>query len=258
MGYEKAASLSLRDKLVNISVISYKHTRDIECETKFITDCHGTQSGDPITSQLWVHSQMALLKKPTTSIQACVASDMIDRISESDEILAEEERTWCLHLPSTPRDDTGLNDSSNIPLDGPLFRPSRSASSGYAQKTQQDGKPFDHANLDNDPWGAEDDLLLDSPTHSAPVPMVYPSDGKTTPSLSLNGGPKPRLSAVGYRATIQQAERSFGSIEPADFPLSPGTSSDMGSAGIIPDEPPLIEESGDHNIDCADDILLAF
>ncbi|CAE7194129.1 hypothetical protein PTTW11_07889 [Pyrenophora teres f. teres] len=179
-------------------------------------------------------------------------------IPGSDEILADEEQAWSLHVPSTPRDDTGLVDSSQVRVDGPFFRPRQSPSSAVAQKIQQDDQPFSYANMYDDPGEAEDDLLLDSQPYGAMSLMEYPSDGKITATFSLTDGHKPQVSALAQQPAIRQAQCSLGRVEAADFSSSPGRSSEMGNARILPDETPVIGESGDHNIDCSDEILLAF
>jgi len=176
MGYEKAASLSLKDKFMKLGASPRRGTHDDEYEKILFTNCHGTQCIESIASQLWIHSQASLLSKPTTSLQACVASDTSPGMSGSDDMLAEEEQTWSLHVPSTP----GLVDSCHVPVDSPLFRLAPSASSAVAQKTQQYCPPFGHEDLDDGPWKAEDDLLLDPQTHSDMTLMEYLSDEATT------------------------------------------------------------------------------
>ncbi|KAI2485344.1 hypothetical protein Ptr902_04284 [Pyrenophora tritici-repentis] len=258
VGYERTVSLSLRDKLMNMSATSGKAKHGDEDGIKSITDWHGTQTRESIASQLWIHSQTSLLRKPSTSLQACVAFHTPPAMPGSDDMLADEEQTWSLHVPGTPSDDTGLLDSNQVQVDGPFFRPRQSPSSAAAQKIQQHEQPFSHADMYDDPGEAEDDLLLDSQPHNAMSLMDYPSDGKITSTFSLPDGSKPQVTALAQQPAIRQAQCSLGRIGAAGFSSSPGRSSEMGNVRVLPDKAPVIGESGDHNIDCGDEILLVF
>ncbi|USP76698.1 hypothetical protein yc1106_03972 [Curvularia clavata] len=160
--FVKSMSISLKCKMESISDVMRMNQQAKDREQEYEIQPCVTRTKSSIAAQLWNHSQKILLQDPVPPTQACVASDLEQLDSDSDDMLAEEHDEWFENMPKFNDGDNVLSNSSGTIDDGCTLPPTMSTTNSDKHSVQtyqqSSGKPI----LGTDPLEFDEELLFDS------------------------------------------------------------------------------------------------
>jgi hypothetical protein len=208
------------------------------------------ETSSSVASRLWVHLQKNLANKSTTPLQACVSFGTHAIRAGSDHMLAEwEQQLSRQHLPLV-RTTPELGDSN-----GPLEDPH----SSFTLPAERSAPSilFDEeilvSNDDTVTGEVQDNFLLDTIPHE-PGSTVHYLCEKQRDTQYLSDYPMWTSSASLPEPSLQESHRSLGTAH--SEPPSGGRL--MFAEPNFLHEESLFEERKEHDVESAEDLLLAF